>query len=466
MLPETDPLTGTGKKWNNHMELYTIPIEDKFIIYRPLLRLAFVGNRAMAELASRLAGGDSTEDIGVPEDAHAFLDEIGFFNPDPPPPPAPPRDYHPTAAVLLLTNRCNLRCTYCYAGGGEGPDETLSPAMARATIDLAHRNAELQGRKQFELTFHGGGEPVKAWDVLCESVAHARSKSLPCHISMVSNGAWTASQRDWIVHNLNNLSISFDGRPQTQDRQRPFPSGRGSSRTVLLAIQTLDKVGFHYGIRMTATAPWEEDLPEDVRFICRETGCHAMQVEPAFNTQRGEHRGPTLEQSEAFAAAFTSAYEIARGANRHLTYSGARPWLHTQSFCSAPYHALIVNPGGDLVSCYEITAGHHPLAQLSRIGSVAGEDVSVNREARERLLEHLAEQRRQCKGCFCYWHCAGDCYTRASSARERTGHSPSARCFMNRQITARILLWYIMEHDGVWRGQGANPAEVRLMRAF
>ena len=44
------------------MELYTIPIEDdspgeKLILYRPLLGLACVGNRAMADLAQRLAEG-------------------------------------------------------------------------------------------------------------------------------------------------------------------------------------------------------------------------------------------------------------------------------------------------------------------------------------------------------------------------------------------------------------------------
>jgi hypothetical protein len=37
---------------------------------------------------------------------------------------------------------------------------------------------------------------------------------------------------------------------------------------------------------------------------------------------------------------------------------------------------------------------------------------------------------------------------------------------MSREITARILLWYIMAGDGVWRGQGRHPQERRLMKAF
>jgi len=36
------------------MEVFVIAVEDKFIIYRPLRRLAFVGNEAMADLARQL----------------------------------------------------------------------------------------------------------------------------------------------------------------------------------------------------------------------------------------------------------------------------------------------------------------------------------------------------------------------------------------------------------------------------
>jgi hypothetical protein len=47
------------------MEIYAIPVADddsaeKFILYRPLAGLAFVGNRAMADLALAAAHGQPT----------------------------------------------------------------------------------------------------------------------------------------------------------------------------------------------------------------------------------------------------------------------------------------------------------------------------------------------------------------------------------------------------------------------
>jgi sulfatase maturation enzyme AslB (radical SAM superfamily) len=81
-------------------------------------------------------------------------------------------------------------------------------------------------------------------------------------------------------------------------------------------------------------------------------------------------------------------------------------------------------------------------------------------------LTYLEEKRATCQDCFCYWHCAGDCYTRSfyAQAGGRPGANP--RCGMNQKITARILLWYIMAGDGVWQGQGAHPQEAQLLRTF
>jgi len=448
------------------VEVFAIPVEDKFILYRPLLRLAFVGNQAMAGLALNLARQKPSSSEPASEEVMTFLNAVGFLKPDPPPPSPLDPHYRPTTAVLLLTNRCNLRCTYCYASGGEGPIQDLSLEMAQTAIDHACQNALELGQRHFDLTFHGGGEPVQAWETLQQATAYARGKDLPCRISMVSNGVWSARQREWILHNMDGLSLSVDGGRETQDRQRPFASGAGSFKAVMHTIKALDKAGFPYGIRMTATAPWRGRLPEDVRFICRETGCPVMQVEPAFNVRRGEHQGPTREESEAFVEAFMEAFAIANWAGRCLTYSGARPWLLTQTFCTAPYDALIVNADGNLVSCYEVASEGHPLAEMSTMGCLVGDQIAVDSQARGALLAYLEGKRATCRDCFCYWHCAGDCYTRSLAAETGDLDVPSPRCTMNREITARILLWYIMAGDGVWQGQGAHPQEAQLLRMF
>ena len=439
-----------------------IPIDGgparAYIAYRPLAGLAFVGNRAMLDLASTAARGDIIPDAHA--DALQFLRSIGFLDDDPPSPPPMTGLFRPTTAVLLLTNQCQLRCTYCYASAGELPRRDLSAELGFAAIDYVSAVARRQGQQQFEVAFHGGGEPVVAWNVMQACTAHARRKRLPARVTLTSNGIWTHGQCSWIVDSLDAVSLSLDGGPETQDRQRPFVSGRGSSTHVMRTVAELDRHAFPYGIRLTATAPWD-DLPRNVRFLCLETGCRSMQVEPAFNLTRGGHRQPSESESTAFVEAYLEAFDVAARAGRSLHYSGARLGRVTSWFCSAPANALVVNAVGEIVACYEVTDRTHPLAGISTLGRIENGRVRLDHAARNRLHALIAARREACRDCFCYWSCAGDCYARAFQPQPNGHLLRGVRCEANRSITRQLLLRRIAEGGGVWRaGQrhtGARP---------
>lgn len=443
------------------MEIVAIPIGDKVILYRPLRQMAFVGNRVMARevlgLASPGRGAANVDNLspGVRD----YLQMIGFLEDDPIPPQGRDRTYRPTNAVILATDRCNLRCVYCYAAGGTVDTLDVSPALARKAIDHVYANAVKVGRHRFEVTFHGGGEPTLAWDMLQESVLYARSKDLPCHISMVTNGVWNQERARWILDHINRLTISVDGGPETQNQQRPFPSGKGSSMAVMDTLELLDRYGYDYGLRMTGLRPWRDRLAHDVRYLCEETGCRSIQVEPAFNTNRGEYAVPTSTDCADFVEGFMAAYEVAQRAGRKLRYSGSRPRTLTTTFCSAPYGGLIVGPTGALVTCYEITTPDHPLSELCTVGTLTPDRVSVDDAKRERFLDRLDARRAACRDCFCYWHCAGDCHVKTLYPTIDSTPISSPRCQVNRAIFVQELLWHIADSDdGVYRGRaGSGP---------
>ena len=449
------------------MNLHIIPVDDtatsdKFIIYRPLLGIAFVGNRAMAELAQDHYK-TNREPLVIEEGdiIQAFLNRIGFLLPDPPEPPPASTTFRPTMTVLLMTNQCQLRCTYCYASAGEVPAQTLSREQGYAAIDYVCQNAiELQ-RPQFEVSFHGGGEPTLAWSVFQDCVAYARKQPLLARITLTSNGIWSERQRDWILANVDGLTLSMDGTPHTQNKQRPFVSGIGSASKVMANVAELDRVQFSYGIRMTATHPWQAFV-EGVRFICEETNCQSIQVEPAFNTKRGGHGNADGVDCLAFAKAFMDALDIATQAGRRLMYSGARLGLVTTSFCTAPYNAFIISPAGSLVSCYEVTGTTHPLAQLSTVGQYQDSKIIVNEFSRTRLHTMMSERRQACRDCFCYWSCAGDCYTRTFENTTAGHQIRGSRCTLNREITRQMLLNGIADGVGVWRLRSTVAQQSRV----
>jgi uncharacterized protein len=261
---------------------------------------------------------------------------------------------------------------------------------------------------------------------------------------------------EWILANLNGLSLSIDGAPDTQNRQRPLQNGRQSANLAMATAVQLDQHSFSYGIRMTATAPWS-NLPGDVRYLTENTQCKAIQVEPAFNVGRIGHAPPSNEDSSAFVEAYLEAHDIAQKAGRSLHYSGARLGWVSDVFCTAPYNAIIVNPAGDLVACYEVTDRSHPLIGISTFGQVKDGEIVVDPEARRHLHSLMAERRSACKDCFCYWSCAGNCYTRTFSG-DINGHQQRDNlCNISRILTEKLLLRKIAENGGLWRNRPAPP---------
>lgn len=430
-------------------EAHALPASDppgeRFVLYRPLAGLAFVGNRAMAEVTLAAARGEP-----VAGAAAAFLEGIGFLAPDPAPADPPAGSFRPATAVLLLTNDCQLRCRYCYADAGIGPIEVLEPALAEAVIRYVSAAAHERGLAGFELSLHGGGEPTRAWPVLRAAVALARAQPVPARITMTSNGVWSTAQTRWLLANVNAVTISVDGSPATQDAHRPFASGRGSSPVVLRTLAELDRARFPYALRITATEPWDR-LPDDVAYLVDHTECRAIHVEPAFNTSRGGHPWPDPDAAHGFADAFGRAFAATLAAGRTLAYSGAAVDSLAGVHCSAPYDALIVTPRGDLVTCYEVTAPTHPLAGVSTIGRVVDGQVRIDDVRRQRLHLLLAQRRAACGDCFCRRTCVGDCYARGFGSGPQGHLALGGRCDLNRQATLLVLLALIARGGGVWR---------------
>ena len=313
-------------------------------------------------------------------------------------------------------------------------------------------NAQKMGQDHFLLGFHGGGEPTLAWQQLTTLVEYARQQELPCQVQLTTNGFWSRTQREWAISHIDEISLSFDGMPSLQNRQRPLADGRGSYTAVMETIQELDRLERPYGIRVTVTEDGMDQLAENITFLCANTHCNTFQVEPAFKQGRALVSQTAVKKNNAFARAFLHAWEIADAHDRHIYYSGARPWLITDQFCQAPESALIVGPDGFLTACYEICSKDHELAPQFFQGDLMSDGtMTLLYDQRQELLEKIAQRRESCRDCFCFWHCAGDCPSKTMSAG-REGHLEyKARCDLNSEITKGLILRYIEKGDGLWQ---------------
>jgi uncharacterized protein len=133
--------------------------------------------------------------------------------------------------TLHLTERCNLRCRYCYGGTGGGRDMTID-TMQRA-IKIAAQEHRCRGAEQGLGVVFFGGEPLLRRDLIAETVRHCRSMEpslgVRFHFKMTTNGLLLddafysdPDTRDVFV------ALSHDGVREAHDAHRVDRRGKGS----------------------------------------------------------------------------------------------------------------------------------------------------------------------------------------------------------------------------------------------
>jgi uncharacterized protein len=441
--------------------VYSIPLDDKFIIYAPLNHIAFVGNKALVQIIGQLIKNPNKE-ANSDNEMIRILKNVGIFHSVRVDFPKIKRinSFSPTLCILMPTTACNLSCTYCYAENGLKEIRTLKWELAKKAIEIAHINSQKPKNGKFSLSFHGGGEPTLPNALVLKACDYARRLDPECHISVTSNCVWNKNFRNKILNFINEVSVSLDGNKITQDRQRPDKNGKGTFIHVMQTLNDLEKRQIPYGIRVTITKDSLSELNENIRFLCENTLCKSIQVEAVYNQGKAIGSGLTLNDSETFSRSFIKAYHYANSLGRNIHYSSARPYLITDRFCKATTDALIVTANGELTACYEVFDRTHQLAEDFLIGEIDKDNgIKLYEGKRRKLLKKIKENRNSCRDCFCYFHCAGDCPPKAFISQKSHDRF---RCSVTRTITKELILDKIIENDGFWKGSQIAKENIQI----
>ena len=108
--------------------------------------------------------------------------------------------------LLEVTPRCDLRCRFCFARGGEAQDEPPLDELKRAVEDIVRRS----GAVLLQLS---GGEPTQR-DDLCELVRFAKEAGCG-YVQLNTNGLRLAREADYAARlaeaGLDIVFLQFDG---------------------------------------------------------------------------------------------------------------------------------------------------------------------------------------------------------------------------------------------------------------
>lgn len=141
------------------------------------------------------------------------------------------KDYKFTSASLLVTEDCNLRCTYCFETHKK---VNMSVEVAKKTLDTIAINAKETNTSNFHAMIFGG-EPMLNFElvkfILEYGIKLSNIHQVRFTASMITNcTVLTDDMIDFLSSYVNVMSIqlSIDGGPEVNDMYRVTRDGSGS----------------------------------------------------------------------------------------------------------------------------------------------------------------------------------------------------------------------------------------------
>lgn len=273
--------------------IFTIPtdVEDEYVLFAPLHKLAVKISQNAADTIHELIehGYDSFQEKSKNENliSNFFKKHHLLELPNKWKVKTSENTKELSRITLALTNKCNLRCSYCYANGGI--DQTsMSFDTVRDGIDTTIKHANFNKNNCIYVKFHGGGEAFVEYELLKKSVDYiireSNKNALHPHLRIVTNLTLiTPRIANWLKENQIYVTASLDGKRDIQNIQRPNANGHGSYNKAIQGLLELKKAGVQFEIRATVTNESVSYMVDFVKFLGTEIfeeGIGAIHFEP------------------------------------------------------------------------------------------------------------------------------------------------------------------------------------------
>lgn len=171
--------------------------------------------------------------------------------------------------TLMVSQRCNLRCRYCY--GDEGEYKNQGEMELEIAIKALKMLLKETDEKDIFICFFGG-EPLMNYELIRDFVSYLEKNSnfdRNIHYSMTTNLTLLNSEIKNFINDKNiKLTVSLDGDKNSNDLNRFYKNGTGIYDKVVKNINELEK---NVLVRSTI-CPNNLDINKSVRHLTETLG--------------------------------------------------------------------------------------------------------------------------------------------------------------------------------------------------
>lgn len=172
------------------------------------------------------------------------------------------------SAWIHTTDKCNLRCEYCYLPHVK-KDMTIETGIS--AIESIFRSAKIHKYKKIKIKY-AGGESLLKFELIMVLHEHAKKLATETSIELketiLTNGTLISKDiiREIIKTNIS-IMISLDGIGEYHDTHRPYANGKSSFADVLRGISLVTEAKIPLDISITVSDKNIEGLPDLLTWV-------------------------------------------------------------------------------------------------------------------------------------------------------------------------------------------------------
>lgn len=262
-------------------------------------------------------------------------------------------DGHLSKLTIIVSNKCNLRCKYCYAKYGEF-DGYENVVMTPEQAKLYLRGLIINRFSKVDHVQFFGGEPllgINTIEAICKEFSCLVDKGMLDNIpqyTMITNlTIMNESIKDIIIKNNITLTVSIDGPKEINDALRVYPNGTGTydivSKNISMCAPMVKAIESTY-TRIHEQGGWSPedlknyiskrfDIPRETTMVIYATGKEDVCFDEFTNNS------PNIKSNELDLD------------NVHILRA-LKPSYQSDLLCNAGYNTLALMPNGDLYPCH------------------------------------------------------------------------------------------------------------------
>ena len=313
---------------------------------------------------------------------------------------------HKLTAWLHITDKCNLRRSYCYL---PHKNRDMSETVGRAAIDAVFRSAIIHNYKKIKLKY-AGGEPLLRFDLIRilhrYALKQAEEKQIEIEGAILTNGTLLTKNKIELIQTLNlRVMVSMDGIDPAHDCQRHFTDGTGSFEQTANGVELLLKEDMYPDISVTVTKQNADKLPELTQWLLD----HKLPF--TFNLYRenefSKSRSGLKLEAKYIIKGLKSAYKVIESNppdrcllacladQTNLAVPHLRP-------CSVGHSYLVIDYLGRISKCQ--MEMNKPVTSIYEY-----DPLSIIRQDKAVIHNLSVEDKISCRHCKWKYWCAGGC---------------------------------------------------------